>query len=98
MLFPHLDERQRRLLMGAEAQVLATVLHLRKIGTHDLLARLFGVTGSTLTRAVQVARPLFDEHDLALQPSTVRFRIPTDAAAHLDQYGSRSPKKIKPAC
>lgn len=74
------------------------MLCLRKIDTHDLLARLFAVTGSTLTRAVQEARPLFDEPDHAIQPSTARFSTPTDVAAHLDQYGSHSPHKIKPAC
>jgi Rhodopirellula transposase. len=97
---------KRRRTRGAGAKdklsdadrILATVLCLRKIGTHDLLARLFGVTGSTLTRAVQAARPLLAEHGHAIHPSTARFRTPTDVAAHLDQYGTHPPKKIKPAC
>lgn len=76
-------------------RILATVLCLRKIGTHDLLARLFGVTGSTLTRAVQEARPLLAEH--AIQPSTARFRTSTDVTAHLDRYGSQPGTKIKTA-
>jgi hypothetical protein len=38
-------------LITAE-RVLATVLYLRKLGTRDLLAQLFGVNGSTLTRAI----------------------------------------------
>jgi transposase len=97
-------ERRRRRGAGAKDKlsdadrILATVLCLRKIGTHDLLARLFGVTGSTLTRAVQEARPLLAEHDHAIRPSTARFRTPTDVAAHLDQYGTHSLMKIKPAC
>ncbi|MER6274306.1 ISAzo13 family transposase [Streptomyces sp900105755] len=97
-------ERRRARGAGAkdklsnEERILATVLCLRKIGTHDLLALLFGVTGSTLTRAVQEVRPLLAEHDHAIPPSTARFRTPTDVAAHLDKYGSRSPSKIKPAC
>ncbi|MGY1503588.1 ISAzo13 family transposase [Streptomyces sp. QTS52] len=97
-------ERRRRRGAGAKDKlsdadrILATVLCLRKIGTHDLLARLFGVTGSTLTRAVQEARPLLAEHDHAIHPSTARFRTPTDVAAHLDQYGTHSLKEIKPAC
>jgi hypothetical protein len=37
--------------------VLATVLYLRKLGTRDLLAQLFGVNGSTLTRAVHPVQP-----------------------------------------
>jgi hypothetical protein len=97
-------ERRRRRGAGAKDKlsdadrILATVLCLRKIGTHDLLARLFGVTGSTLTRAVQEARPLLAKQDHAIHPSTARFRTPTDVAAHLDQYGTHPPMKIKPAC
>jgi hypothetical protein len=96
---------ERRRTRGAGAKdklsdadrILAAVLCLRKIGTHDLLAQLFGVTGSTLTRAVQAARSLLAEHDHAIHPSTVRFRTPTDVVAHLDQYGTHPRKKIKPA-
>ena len=36
-------------------RVPATVLYLRRLRTRDLLAQLFGVNGSTLTRAVQPA-------------------------------------------
>ncbi|WP_327242291.1 ISAzo13 family transposase [Streptomyces sp. NBC_01320] len=97
-------ERQRARGAGAkdklsdEDRILATVLSLRKIGTHDLLAQLFGVTGSTLTRAVQEVRPLLAERDHAIPPSTARFRTPADVAAHLGKYGSRPPSEIKPAC
>lgn len=97
-------ERRRRRGAGAKDKladtdrILATVLCLRKIGTHDLLAQLFGVTRSTLTRAVQEVRPLLAEHDHAIPPSTARFRTPTEVAAHLDRYGSHPSEKIKPAC
>ncbi len=77
-------------------RVPAAVLCLRKIGTRALPARLFGVAGSTLTRAVQEVRPLLAEH--AIPPPTARFRTPTDVATHLDAYGSQTPRKIKPAC
>ncbi|MGR8008141.1 hypothetical protein [Streptomyces hypolithicus] len=77
-------------------RILATVLCHREIGTHDLLARLFGVTGSTLTRAVQEVRPLLADH--AIPPSTVRLRTPTDVVAHLDKYGSQPSAKTKSAC
>ena len=77
-------------------RILAAVLCLRKLGTHDLLARLFGVTRSTLTRAVQEVGPLLAEY--TFPPCTARFRTPTDVAAHLDKYGSQPPMKIKPAC
>ncbi|MFE9404076.1 hypothetical protein ACFYNY_20195 [Streptomyces sp. NPDC006530] len=97
-------ERRRRRGAGAKDKlsdadrILATVLFLHKISPHDLLARLFGVTRSTLTRAVQEARPLLAERSHAIDPSTARFHTPTDAAAHLDQYGTHSLMKIKPAC
>lgn len=45
VLFPHLDERQRRLLMGAEARVLGH-------GGIRLVARAAGVAESTVSRGV----------------------------------------------
>jgi transposase len=79
-------------------RILATVLCLRKIGTHNLLAQLFGVTGSTLTRAIQEVRPLLAKSGPTIPPSTARFRTPADVAAHLDRYSNQPPRKIKPAC
>ncbi|WP_407289160.1 transposase family protein [Streptomyces sp. BP-8] len=49
-------------------RVLATVLYLRKLGTRDLLAQLFGVNGSTLTRAVRQVQPLLAEHGYTIPP------------------------------
>ena len=43
-------------------RVLATVLYLRKIGIRDLVAQLFGVNGSTITRSVQPVQLLLAEH------------------------------------
>ncbi|MFI9077160.1 transposase family protein [Streptomyces sioyaensis] len=74
------------------------MLYLRKIGTHDLLAQLFGVTGSTLTRAIQEVRHLLATSGPTIPPSTARFRTPADVTAHLDRYGNQQPRKIKPAC
>ncbi|MET8646675.1 ISAzo13 family transposase [Streptomyces sp. NPDC004675] len=76
-------------------RVLATVLYLRKLGTRDLLAQLFGVTGSTLTRAVHQVQPLLAEHGYTIPSSTARFRTPADVTAFL---ANRSPAKIKTAC
>lgn len=59
-------------------RVLATVLYLRKLGTRDLIAELFGVNGSTLTRAVHQVQPFLAEHGYTVRPSTGRFRTPTD--------------------
>ncbi|MFF8848225.1 transposase family protein [Streptomyces sp. NPDC015127] len=64
-------------------RILATVLHQRKIGTHDLLAALFGVTRNTMSRAVQEVQPLLAEDGHTISPSTARFRTPADVAAFL---------------
>ncbi|MDQ0771762.1 transposase [Streptomyces aurantiacus] len=74
-------------------RVLATVLYLRKLGTRDLLAQLFGVNTSTLTRAVQQVQPLLAEHGCNISPSTARFRTPADVTAFL---ANSNPTKIKP--
>ncbi|MFE7077106.1 ISAzo13 family transposase [Streptomyces sp. NPDC057620] len=75
------------------ARVLATVLYLRKIGTRDLLAQLFNVNGSTLTRAIHQVQPLLAEHSRTISPSTARFRTPADVTAFL---ANDVPTKIKP--
>jgi hypothetical protein len=76
-------------------RVLATVLYLRKLGTRDLLAQLFGVNGSTLTRAVHQVQPLLAEHGYTIPPSTARFRTPADVTAFLANISST---EIKTAC
>ena len=82
--------------LTAPDRILATVLHQRKIGTHDLLAALFGVTRSTMSRAVQEVRPLLNEHSYTIPPSTARFRTPADVAAFLNPEAAQH--KIKSAC
>ncbi|MFE5655607.1 ISAzo13 family transposase [Streptomyces sp. NPDC056517] len=76
-------------------RVLATVLYLRKLGTRDLIAQLFGVNGSTITRAVHQVRPLLAENGHTVAPSTARFRTPADVTAFI---ANSSPTKIKSAC
>lgn len=60
-------------------RVLATVLYLRKLGTRDLLAQLFGVNGSTLTRAVRQVQSLLAERGYTIPPSTASFHTPLRA-------------------
>ncbi|MFF1278644.1 transposase family protein [Streptomyces marokkonensis] len=71
------------------------MLYLHKLGTRDLLAQLFGVNTSALTRAVHQVQPLLAEHGCTIQPSTVRFGTPADVTAFL---ANSSPTKIKPTC
>ncbi|MGW0876612.1 ISAzo13 family transposase [Streptomyces sp. NPDC002740] len=80
--------------LTTSSRVLATVLYLRKIGTRDLLAQLFGVNGSTLTRAIHQVQPLLAEHGRTIPSSTARFRTPADLTAFLT---NSIPTKIKPA-
>ncbi|MFD6293850.1 transposase family protein [Streptomyces sp. NPDC060235] len=44
------------------------MLYLRKLGTRDLIAQLFGVTGSTLTRTVHQVQPLLAKHGHTIRP------------------------------
>ncbi|MFD9268585.1 transposase family protein [Streptomyces goshikiensis] len=76
-------------------RVLATVLYLRKLGPRDLIAQLFGVKGSTITRAVQQVQPLLAEHGYTVPPPTARFRTPADVTAFL---ANSMPTEIKSAC
>ncbi|MFJ2170606.1 ISAzo13 family transposase [Streptomyces griseofuscus] len=76
-------------------RVLTTVLYLRKLGTRDLLAQLFGVNGSTLTRAVHQVQPLLAEHGYTIPPLTARFRTPADVTAFL---ANSSPRGTRTAC
>ncbi|PWI04840.1 hypothetical protein DIZ27_42840 [Streptomyces sp. NWU339] len=82
--------------LSAPGRILATVLYRRKLGTHELLAGLFGVTRSTLSRAVQEVQPLLAKHGQAIRPSTARFRTPADVAAFLAAEPGRP--ESKPAC
>jgi hypothetical protein len=67
-------------------RILATVLHLRKLATMDLLGQLFGVTAMTISRAKQEVRPLLEAHDATStpqphvsvhQPTSLRSSLPT---------------------
>ncbi len=76
-------------------RVLATVLYQRKLGTRELLAQLFGVNASTLTRAVHQVQPLLAQRGYTIPPSAARFRTPADVTAFL---ASSSPTEITSAC
>ncbi len=64
-----LADRPRRRAIGAGARyrlvfvdrLLATLVHLRHGVTHDVLACWFGVSRSTITRAIGEVRPLLAE-------------------------------------
>jgi transposase len=64
-------------------RILATVLHLRKLATMDLLGQLFGVTAPTISRAKQEVHPLLEAHGHHINASTARFRTPADVAMFL---------------
>lgn len=64
-------------------QILATVLHLRKLATMDLLGQLFGVTAMTISRAKQEVSPLLEAHGHHINTSTARLRTPADVTTFL---------------
>jgi transposase len=64
-------------------RILATVLHLRKLATMELLGQLFGVTAMTISRAKRQVRPLLEAHGHHINASTARFRTPADIATFL---------------
>ncbi|MFD6249915.1 ISAzo13 family transposase [Streptomyces roseolus] len=64
-------------------RILATVLHLRKLATMDLLGQLFGVSAVTICRASQEIRPLLEAHGPRVGASTARFRTPADITTFL---------------
>ncbi|MEU5328919.1 transposase family protein [Streptomyces parvus] len=75
-------------------RVLATVLHLRKLATMNLLGQLFNTTAMTISRAAKDVRPLLEAHGVHIPASTARLRTPTDIARFLDL----DKNKIKPTC
>jgi hypothetical protein len=78
-------------------RVLATVLYLRRLCTQTVLADLFGVDRSTITKAVREVVPLLHQHGHTVTPSTARFPTPADLTAFLSNH-TPHPSKIKPAC
>lgn len=74
-------------------RILATVLHLRKLATMDLLGQLFDVTAPTISRAKQEVRPLLEAHGHHINASTARLRTPADVATFLVSDPTRS--KVK---
>ncbi|MFF2520429.1 ISAzo13 family transposase [Streptomyces sp. NPDC058086] len=72
-------------------RILATVLHLRKLATMNLLGQLFGVSAVTISRASKEVRPLLEAHGHHIDASTARFRTPTDLATFL----TSGPAQIK---
>jgi hypothetical protein len=62
--------------------LLATLVHLRHGVTHDVLACWFGVSRSTITRAIGEVRPLLAERGCTVEGG-IRLRTLADVVAHL---------------
>jgi hypothetical protein len=75
-------------------RVLATVLYLRRSFPQPLLAQLFGVHRSQITRAIAETQKLLDHHDHTAIASTARFHTPTDIVGFIANVEAT---KIKPA-
>jgi hypothetical protein len=92
-----LADRPRRRAIGAGARHravfldrLATLVHLRHGVTHDVLACWFGVSRSTITRAVGEVRPLLAERGCTVEGG-IRLRTLADVVAHLGASGQLGP-------
>ncbi len=89
-----LTDRPRQRAVGAGARhrlvfidrLLATLVHLRHGVTHDVLACWFGVSRSTITRAVGEVRPLLAERGCTVEGG-VRLRTLADVVSHLGASG-----------
>ncbi len=89
-----LADRRRQRAVGAGARyrlvfvdrLLATLVHLRHGVTHDVLACWFGVSRSTITRAVGEVCPLLAERGCTVAGG-VRLRTLADVVAHLGASG-----------
>ncbi|MGY1779785.1 helix-turn-helix domain-containing protein [Geodermatophilus sp. SYSU D01036] len=85
-----LADRPRRRAIGAGARyrlvfvdrLLATLVHLRHGVTHDVLACWFGVSRSTITRAIAEVRPLLAERGCTVGGG-LRLRTLADVVAHV---------------
>src|SRR6266545_3683381 len=80
------------------AQVVESALmdRLRRLCNQTVLAELFGVDRSVITKAVRDVRPLLHQHGHTVAPSTARFPTPADLMAYLAD--ASQPTEIKPAC
>ena len=67
-------------------RLLATLVHLRHGVTHDVLACWFGVSRSTITRAIGELRPLLAERGCTIEGG-LRLRTLADVVAHLGASG-----------
>ena len=88
-----LADRPRQRAVGAGARhrlvfvrLLATLVHLRHGVTHDVLACWFGVSRSTITRAVGEVRRLLAERGCTVEDG-IRLRSLADVVAHLGASG-----------
>ncbi len=89
-----LADRPRQRAVGAGARyrlvfldrLLATLVHLRHGVTHDVLACWFGVSRSTITRAVGEVRPLLAERGCTVDGG-IRLHTLADVIAHLGATG-----------
>ena len=85
-----LADRPRRRAVGAGARhrlvfidrLPATLVHLRHGVTHDVVACWFGVSQSTITRAVGKMRPLLAQRGCTVEGG-LRLRTLADVIAHL---------------
>ena len=101
-----LADRPRQRAVGAGARhrlvfidrLLATLVHLRHGVTHDVLACRFGVSRSTITRAVGELRPLLAERGCTVEGGVRRAPWPMWSLiwARADRWACWMPPRSRP--
>jgi hypothetical protein len=79
-------------------QTLATVLRLRFSVPRHVLAELFGVATSTISRAHQLLLPLLAQHHPHITHTGTRLKTLTDLTTFATTAGLTLTPKTKPAC
>ena len=80
-------------------RVLATLLHRHLALPCPLLAQLFGVNRTTISRAIRDTLPLLNQYASAIpEPATTRIHTLADLHAYAAAKAATPAQEIKPAC
>jgi hypothetical protein len=78
--------------------ILTVLIHHRLALPRYLIAPLLGVDASTITSAINLTRPLLEQHLPPIQPAPARAALLRDLCQHAETAGVTLPAKIKSAC
>jgi hypothetical protein len=79
-------------------QILATLIHHRLALPRYLIAPLLGTGPDAIADAINLTRPLLEQHLPPIQPAPGRAALLRDLCQHAETAGVTLPAKIKTAC